>query len=220
LSTEDDGLDSILLAVENPVRRKILRKLSKMPSYQLQMSKELGFSQQLVAKHLDAMEDTGLVSSLMEESPHGPRRREYLLNKSISLTIDFAPNLFRARLFSFDAPEAAPSGDPNDLFRSLNDVVQHPAESGKMRPLGSLISEIDKRLGNIEDERLVLLHLRHMAMKEVARAISGMPITWDEKKALYQLIAERDTTVEGISRSLKLREDWVRQVLANLQKNL
>jgi hypothetical protein len=47
-----------------------------------------------------------------------------------------------------------------------------------------------------------------------------MPITWDEKKALYQLIAERDTTVEGISRSLKLREDWVRQILANQQKNL
>ncbi len=220
ISGEDDGLDSILLAVENPVRRKILRKLSKMPSYQLQMSKELGFSQQLVAKHLDAMEDSGLVSSLMEESPHGPRRKEYLLNKSVSLSIDFAPNLFRARVFSFDAPETDPSGDPNDLFRSLAEVMQRPAESGRMRPLGSLISEIDKRLGNIEDERSVLLHLRHMAMKEVARAISGMPMTWDEKKALYQLIAERDTTVEGISRSLKLREDWVRQVLANLQKNL
>ncbi len=76
--TEEDGLDSILLAMENPVRRKIIRRLSKQPSYQLQMSKELGFSQQLVAKHLDAMEGTGLVSSLMEESPHGPRRREYL----------------------------------------------------------------------------------------------------------------------------------------------
>jgi predicted transcriptional regulator len=156
----------------------------------------------------------------MEESPHGPRRREYLLNKSISLTIDFAPNLFKARLYSFDTPEAENSGAPNDLFRSLNEFAKHPAESGKMRPLGSLISEIDKRLGNIEDERLVLLHLRHMAMMEVAKAISGMPITWDEKKALYQLINERDTTVEGISRSLKLREDWVRQVLVNLQKNL
>ncbi len=220
MSTEDDGLDSILLAVENPVRRKILRKLSKAPSYQLQMSKELGFSQQLVAKHLDAMEDTGLVSSLMEESPHGPRRREYLLNKSISLSIDFAPNLFRARLFSFDAPETASNGDANELYRSVSDVVQRPAESGKMRPLGSLISEIDKRLSNIEDERSVLLHLRHLAMQEVAKAISGMPITWDEKKALYQLISERDMTVEGISRTLKLREDWVRQVLASLHKGL
>jgi predicted transcriptional regulator len=220
LSAEDEGLDSILLAVENPVRRKILRKLSRAPSYQLQMSKELGFSQQLVAKHLDAMEGTGLVSSLMEESPHGPRRKEYLLNKSVSLSIDFAPNLFRARVYSFDAPEADPSGDPNDLFRSLSEVVRRPAESGKMRPLGYLISEIDKRLGNIEDERSVLLHLRHMAMKEVAKAISGMPMTWDEKKALYQVIAERETSVEDISRSLKLREEWVRQVLANLQKSL
>src|SRR5271170_6416265 len=126
MSAEDDGLDSILLAVENPVRRKILRKLSKAPSYQLQMSKELGFSQQLVAKHLDAMEDTGLVSSLMEESPHGPKRKEYLLNKSVSLSIDFAPNLFRARVYSFDAPETDPSGDPNDMFRSLAEVMQRP----------------------------------------------------------------------------------------------
>src|SRR5579872_6397401 len=130
MSAEDDGLDSILLAVENPVRRKILRKLSSQPSYQLQMSKELGFSQQLVAKHLDAMEDTGLVSSLMEESPHGPKRKEYLLNKSVSLSIDFAPNLFRMRLFSFDSPEAEPSHGSNDLFRRLNDVVQRPQESG------------------------------------------------------------------------------------------
>src|SRR5579872_317451 len=116
MSAEDDGLDSILLAVENPVRRKILRKLSSQPSYQLQMSKELGFSQQLVAKHLDAMEGSGLVSSLMEESPHGPRRKEYLLNKSISLSIDFAPNLFRARFYSFDAPERE-VGDSKDMFR-------------------------------------------------------------------------------------------------------
>ena len=89
-----------------------------------------------------------------------------------------------------------------------------------MRPLGSLISEIDKRMGNMEDERSVLLYIRHLAMKEVAKAISGMPITWDEKKALYQLINERETSVEGISKSLKLREDWVRAMIANLQKNL
>ena len=59
ISDDDVGIDSVLLTVENPVRRKIIRQLSKEPSYQLRISKELGFSQQLVAKHLDAMEDTG-----------------------------------------------------------------------------------------------------------------------------------------------------------------
>jgi predicted transcriptional regulator len=219
-SADEDALDSILLAIENPVRRKIIRRLSKQPSYQLQISKELGFSQQLVAKHLDAMEGTGLVSSLMEESPHGPKRREYLLNKSISLSIDFAPNLFRARLLSFDSPETETGRDSNEYLRSLNDVAQRHEESGRTRPLGSLISEIDRRLANIQDERSVLLYLRHLAMKEVAQAISGMPITWDEKKALYQLINERQNSVEGISRTLKLREEWVRGVISNLQKGL
>lgn len=219
-NSDEEGLDSILLAIENPVRRKIIRKLSKQPSYQLQISKELGFSQQLVAKHLDAMEGTGLVSSLMEDSPHGPRRREYLLNKSISLSVDFAPNLFRARVFSFASPETETFSDPNDLFRSLSDIAQRPEESGKMRPLGSLISEIDKRLANIQDERSVLLYVRHLAMTEVAKAISGMQMTWDEKKALYQLINERDTSVEGISRILGLKEEWVRDIISNLQKTL
>jgi predicted transcriptional regulator len=220
LVSDEEDLDSILLAIENPVRRKIIRRLSKQPSYQLQISKELGFSQQLVAKHLDAMEGTGLVSSLMEDSPHGPRRREYLLNKSISLSIDFAPNLFRARLFSFDSPETEVSGDPNDFFKSVNDVAQRPEESGKMRPLGSLVSEIDKRLANIQDERSVLLYVRHLAMREVAKEISGMPMAWDEKKALYQLLNERDNSVEGISRTLRLREDWVRGVISALQKGV
>jgi len=148
------------------------------------MSKELGFSQQLVAKHLEAMEGSGFVSSLMEESPHGPKRKEYLLNKSISLTIDFAPEPVPGQGVLLRLPSSESAQESNDMFRSMSDIVQRPEESGKMRPLGSLISEIDKRLGNIEDERAVLLHVRHLAMKEVANAISGMPITWDEKKAL------------------------------------
>jgi len=217
---EDENLDSILLAIENPVRRKIIRRLSKESGYQLQMSRELGFSQQLVAKHLDAMEGSGLVSSLMEESPHGPKRKEYLLNKGVSLSLDFAPNLFRAKVYAYDYPVTESAQDSNDFFRTLGDVVEHPQSSGKLRPLGSLISEIDKRMVSMEDERSVLLYIRHLAMNEVAKAISGMPITWDEKKALYQLINERETSVESISKSLRLREDWVRMVIANLQKNI
>ncbi|MDA4121713.1 MAG: ArsR family transcriptional regulator [Thaumarchaeota archaeon] len=217
---DDENLDAVLLAIENPVRRKIIRRLSKESGYQLQMSRELGFSQQLVAKHLDAMEGSGLVSSMMEESPHGPKRKEYLLNKGISLSLDFAPNLFRARVYAYDYPVTESSQDSNDFFRTLGNVVEHPQASGKMRPLGSLISEIDKRMATMEDERSVLLYIRHLAMTEVAKAISGMPITWDEKKALYQLINERETSVEGISKSLKLREDWVRTIIANLQSNL
>jgi len=66
----------------------------------------------------------------------------------------------------------------------------------------------------------VLLYVRHLAMREVAKEISGMPMAWDEKKALYQLLNERDNSVEGISRTLRLREDWVRGVISALQKGV
>ena len=128
IEEDETGIDSVLLTVENPVRRKIIKQLSKEPSYQLRISKDLGFSQQLVAKHLDAMEDTGVVSSKMEASPHGPKRKEYLLNRSISLTIDFAPNLFRARVVEFDP---LPELDlPELLWRGLQDAGGGDAETG------------------------------------------------------------------------------------------
>jgi predicted transcriptional regulator len=94
-------IDSVLGAVENPIRRRIIARLSEEPNYQLQLSRELGVSQQLIAKHLLSMEDAGLVSTMREDSPRGPQRKEYMLRKSLSVTVDVAPNLFRIRVFSF-----------------------------------------------------------------------------------------------------------------------
>ena len=69
-------LDAVLGTVENPIRRRIIARLSEEPNYQLQLSKELGISQQLVAKHLLTMEDAGLVSTIAQDSPRGPPRKE------------------------------------------------------------------------------------------------------------------------------------------------
>jgi predicted transcriptional regulator len=77
-------LDAVLGTVENPIRRRIISKISEEPNYQLQLSKELKISQQLVAKHLVTMERAGLVSSVSQDSPRGPQRKEYLLKNSCS----------------------------------------------------------------------------------------------------------------------------------------
>lgn len=219
---EETGIDSILLTVENPVRRKIIRQLSKEPSYQLRISKELGFSQQLVAKHLDAMEYSGVVSSQMEASPHGPKRKEYLLNRSISLTIDFAPSLFRARVVEFDPlPELDLPGSSGEVFRMLSEVMQRPDENTKLRPLASLIKEVDRKLAEIEDERSVLLYLRNLAMKEVSKAIGGGSVGgWDERKVLNQLLEENEKGLRESSKGFNMGDAWVRALLAELEKGL
>jgi predicted transcriptional regulator len=222
IEQDENDIDSVLLTVENPVRRKIIKRLSKEPSYQLRISKELGFSQQLVAKHLDAMEDSGVVSSQMEASPHGPKRKEYLLNRSISLTIDFAPNLFRARVVEFDPlPELDLPGSSGEVFRMLADVMQRPEENRKLRPLASLIKEIDRKLTDIEDERSVLLYLRNLAMREVSKAVGGGSTSgWEDKGVLNQLVDENEKSLRGTLRGLNMSDAWVRAILAELQREL
>ena len=222
IAEDDTGIDSVLLTVENAVRRKIIKQLSKEPSYQLRISKELGFSQQLVAKHLDSMEDSGVVSSEMEASPHGPKRREYLLNRSISLTIDFAPNLFRARVMEFDPlPELDLPGSSGEVFRMLAEVMQRPDENRKLKPLASLIKEIDRKLAEIEDERSVLLYLRNLAMKEVSKAVGGRSTGgWDDRGVLNQLVDENEKGLRDTFKGLNMGDAWVRAILAELERGL
>jgi predicted transcriptional regulator len=234
---DDIGIDSVLLTVENPVRRKIIRQLSQEPSYQLRISKQLGFSQQLVAKHLDAMEDSGVVSSQMEASPHGPKRREYLLNRSVSLTIDFAPNLFRARVVEFDPlPEVEASSSSREVFRMLAEVMQRPDENRKLRPLATLIKEIDRKLTSLEDERSVLLYLRNLAMKEVSKSVGGRSGAvaaggggrgggagsggQDNRDVLNQLVDENEKSLRETFRGLNMADEWVRAIIAELESGL
>jgi len=213
-------LDSILLAVENPVRRKIFRRLSEEPGYQLQLSKELGLSQQLVAKHLDSMEDAGFVTSMLETSPRGPKRKEYLLRRSVSITIDFAPSLFRTRVFSFGAsPGVVEDSEGSALIARMNDVLRSPDEAARIGPLGEIISDLDRKLRQMEEERAVLLYLRNLAMTEAARA-SGSFRGRDRRKTLQYLLREQNDSLNRMSTTLGLREQIVGDILVEIEKEL
>ncbi len=213
-------LDSILLAVENPVRRKIIRRLSEEPGYQLQLSKELGLSQQLVAKHLDSMEDAGFVSSMLETSPRGPKRKEYLLRRSVSITIDFAPSLFRTRVFSFGAsPGVMEDSESSALIARMNDVLRYPDEAAKIGPLGEIISDLERKLKQMEEERAVLLYLRNLAMTEAARA-SGAFRGTNRRKTLQYLLREQNNGLNRMSTTLGLREQIVGDILVEIEKEL
>ena len=213
-------LDSILVAVENPVRRKIIRRLSEEPGYQLQLSRELGLSQQLVAKHLDSMEDAGFVSSMLETSPRGPKRKEYLLRRSVSITIDFAPSLFRTRVFSFGAsPGVVEDSESSALIARMNDVLRSPDEAARIGPLGEIISDLERKLRLMEEERAVLLYLRNLAMTEAARA-SGAFRGRDRRKTLHYLLREQNDNLNRMSTTLGLREQIVGDILVEIEKEL
>ena len=211
-------LDSVLGAVENPIRRRIIARLSEEPNYQLQLSKELGVSQQLVAKHLVSMEDAGLVSTVLEDSPRGPQRKEYVLKKSISVTVDLAPSLFRARIFSFGpVPGMEEATEHAQLAGKMNEILRYPDEASRIGALAGIINEVDQKLKKMEDQRAVLLYFRNMALREAARATNTMG-TSDRRKVLHYIMKEQRDTITEVSNSLGLQQQVVGDILEQIER--
>ena len=95
-------IDELLSIIENPTRRRILEYLTREPSYPLQLSKDLGISQQAVMKNLALMEQTGMLMSYPEVSNKGPSRTVYVPKSQFTLMIDLHDNMFTARLITAD----------------------------------------------------------------------------------------------------------------------
>jgi predicted transcriptional regulator len=213
-------LDAVLGTIENPIRRRIIARLSEEPNYQLQLSKELGISQQLVAKHLITMEDAGLVSTIAQDSPRGPPRKEYLLKKSFSVTIDLAPNLFRARMFSFGAvPGIQENEDRVQMAAQVGEALRYPDGASRIRPLTQVVAAVDKKLKEMEEERAVFLYIRGLALREAARITTALPSD-DRRKVLRYLMREEGDGITGISASLGLQKQVVGEILEEIEKEL
>lgn len=208
-----EELDAVLGTVQNPIRRRIIARLSQEPNYQLQLSKELELSQQLVAKHLVNLEGAGLVSTIFEDSPRGPQRKEYQLKKSFSVTVDLAPNLFRARVFSFGVVPGVPEGEEQAQ------LMLQPGDGARIRPLTQIVAEVDKKLKEMEEERAVLLYLRSLALKEAARASTSLGMA-DRKKVLRYIMKAQGDGVGDMSNSLGLQQRVVVNILEEIEREL
>ncbi len=210
----------MLELLENPVRRKIVKRLSQEPGYSLQLSKELGLGQQLVASHLDLMEHAGLVKSSMEASPTGPRRREFLLRKSLSVTIDVAPHLFSVRMKTLeDLPEGEFSGIVTSFRDRIERILDQPDDKKRLGDFNRFFSEIDKKIAEFEDARSALLSTKNYAMELVSDVLSRSRRTPEEKRVLYQIMNEDNRVIESLSENLNIREGVIRELLKELQED-
>jgi ArsR family transcriptional regulator len=215
---QEDELDSLLQVLENPVRRRIVKRLSQGPSYPLQLSKELGLGQPLVAKHLAMMEKAGVVTSEMESSPRAPKRRTYSLAKSVSITLDMAPNLFVQRGFAFGTVKGrVVSQEASSLIAVVSKISE--SDERAVASLAKVLKDLDQKLDEIDKERAALLYVRNMAMDTASHAIEAVEDS-DKRRVIYKVLEEHTEDVGDISESLDMREALVRKTLEDLRSML
>jgi predicted transcriptional regulator len=216
---ENLQIDLMLKAIENPVRRKIIRRLSQEPSYPLELAKEIGEAQQLVTSHLSILEKAGIVGSKIVASPVGPNRRSFFLKESGYLSLSFGPHLFHEQFLNFQALPSKLSIDATDIMRRISDIDQSNV-ANKIEPFSSLLKDIDDKLADIESEKTVLLFLRNLAMKHATKDLVNKDKTHDERRILHYILDEGTKDVESISNALNLKESIVKLILEKLREDI
>ena len=80
LLNSGDQLITLLEALSNPQRLKIIAVLSEGEQYVSQLARELGISRPLLYLHLKKLEEANIVSSDMEILENGKAAKYYKLN--------------------------------------------------------------------------------------------------------------------------------------------
>jgi predicted transcriptional regulator len=221
-----EELDTILSMINNSLRRDIIKRLSQEPSYPLQLSKELGVGQQLIAKHLDALEQAGIVTSSIGPSPTGPNRKEYVLKKSVALSFNFAPNLFTSSLIDLATEDSESVGVTKETTALANriDKIMRSSNSDESRvisSIGKVISDVDKRIEGLEEEKAALLYIRNLAMAvAAAKFTKKFENSTDTRRIMYYILDSHSSNVSNISESVNLREEVVRKLLDSLDTEI
>jgi len=163
------------------------------------------------------MEKAGIVASALESSPNGPERRRYSLAKSISITMDVAPHLFKEKAIAFNLEKRPPKGRP--FAERADRALRSHDDKEKLASIADLLAEIDARIGTVEEERVGLLTVRNDLMDEAARIVAGLQ-DLDMRRVMFHILEEHDREVASISQSLDMREVLVKSILDALQRDI
>ncbi|MGY5853568.1 MAG: helix-turn-helix domain-containing protein [Candidatus Thorarchaeota archaeon] len=165
-------LDKVFKALGHLTRRRILRLLSQGPRYPYELSKLLDLNRRVVLKHLDALQEAGLIEQERGKSDLGPDRTYYKLNVSFGLSTTILPDVFVVRMTQaggarmiavppgFMVPKARP--DVNAVWKLLREL-----------------DRVNRKLNNIDEERLRFSSLRGRIISEIEEIMGEWE--WDNE---------------------------------------
>ena len=198
-------LDILLSMVENPTRRKILESLVKEPHYPLQLSKELGISQQAVMKNLNMLEKNGMVASYQVSSSIGPMRTVYEPSSEFTLVIDMRNGMFSARMIE-------PSKEEDEGFENV--------KMEGLKKTRQTISEIDTKIEELNKERSKLIREREKVIGTAMNTISDAGCGYSHRNLMYEILNEPDRSMEQLSEDLNARPDVVKDLINDIENAL
>jgi ArsR family transcriptional regulator len=219
-------MDILLDILGNETRRRILQLLADEPRYFIQLSKDLGVSQQAVLKHLDLLEKYGFITSYTGESEYAaPKRKYFELNRSCMFSVGITKDA--VEFFFHDIPQK----DAESLqlqerrLRSLSrEVARLEKEDDPIARLNEsdqLLKKINSELSRLAETEIALLRLKQRITKVAHEDIRKSFDNELQRAILYATLGEqKELDVEQLSAMLDTREKEVSEALAAVRSRL
>ena len=201
-----NDMDTILAIVENPTRRRILQAVVREPHYPLQLSKELGISQQAIVKNLNLMEKEGIVVSYRESSDRGPERIFYRPSSEFTITIDMRNNMFEVKMI----PATSDSSKKQET-KALE--PKKTAEERRLEEVRARISQIDRQIAEFDRRRSEIVRERNDLINEFLQMADITNMDYEHRELLYDMLNRPNWSAEDISKKLGFNETLVSRMI-------
>ncbi len=209
MSTDEQyDLDKVFKALGHTTRRRILRLLAQGRRYPYELSKLLDMNRRVVLKHLEALEDAGLVSHKAGASDVGPDRTYYTLTVSFGLSTTILPNSFVIRLSPGKTSFLELEPKSKTRGRQL-------AEVQEIRHLLDDLGKINGRLSELDEERMRYAYKRGQVIARIEQILSDCSFDSDTCRELRSIL---NPVKRGVPETTDIvRRTWAQSVNEILQ---
>lgn len=202
----------ILDMLGNDTRRRILGLLSEEPMYFNQLAKEIGVGQQAVLRHMNVLEENGLIETYRGKSDLGaPDRKYYKLGSSFILTISLSAdefsitnqNIIELRRNESRKYYKALDTIPEDTVSAISSIQEGLFKIDKE------IYDMELRLSDLKALRQLILHRLH--------EIGIDNFEKNEREVLYRIVKESPKSVLELSKMLDEKESVLSNILTGMR---
>jgi ArsR family transcriptional regulator len=213
----------ILDILGNETRRKILFVLSQEPMYFNQLAREIGIGQQAILRHMEALENGGLIKTYAEKSDLGaPNRKYYRLNSSFSLTIALSQDSFSIenRIIMGSGNKKPDAKFDKNKPESISSATDAKNTTGQgLIHLQTDLTNIENQISNLELRLNELRSLKQLALRRI-HEIGKNNFEHLERKVLNTTIAvaaaSSPKSISKIAAILDENESNVRRAVAGI----
>ena len=219
MSHDNPEIGELLDLLGNNTRRRILESLTNEPKYFIQLSKEIGVSQQAVLKHLFLLENFGLIESFKAKSNlAAPDRKYFQLNRSVYLSIGITGNSMEIKMENIKGPNKIRSKNNMAIESKVGSIKKDKEITDILKNTKHKLELLAKRMQELEDEKIHLLKEKQQIL-EITHQVIRESLEEDlARRILYSnLISREITDIEELSEILNTREKEIKIIVKSLE---